>query len=286
MAATTDRGGCSRRRRATAGCGSLDGPGRGIAAAINTGIRDARYPVICQIDQDVILDRGWLAVVLDALDDPGVVAAQGHYQTPRDGGFWARVMGRDLEQRYRRMPSRDVDHVCTGNTAYRATALHQVGLLDESLGYGSDNDLSYRLKAAGHRLVFCPDGDQRPPLAGRPVRVSPPAVWRRLRTSRAARPAPSPRGRRRRVGGADDGARSGHADGRAGGGCRRPGRGRWRHMGAACSGGGNAGRGVVPGAHVRGRARVAPFGRSRRIGIRRGSPAPRHGVGGGHRRSG
>ena len=64
-------------------------------------------------------------------------------------------MGRDLEQRYRRMRGRDVDHVCTGNTAYRASALHQVGLLDESLGYGSDNDLSYRLKAAGHRLAFC-----------------------------------------------------------------------------------------------------------------------------------
>ena len=133
----------------------LDGPGRGIAAAINAGIREARYPVICQIDQDVILHPGWLDEILDALADPAVAAAQGHYQTPADGRFWARVMGRDLEQRYRRMPSRTVDHVCTGNAAYRATALYQVGLLDESLGYGSDNDLSYRLAGAGYRLVFC-----------------------------------------------------------------------------------------------------------------------------------
>ena len=29
-----------------------------------------------------------------------------------------------------------------------------MGLLDESLGYGYDNDLSYRLSAAGHRLVI------------------------------------------------------------------------------------------------------------------------------------
>jgi hypothetical protein len=65
------------------------------------------------------------------------------------------MMGRDLEQRYRRIRTDEVDHVCTGNTAYRASALHQVGLLDETLGYGSDNDLSYRLTAAGHRLVFC-----------------------------------------------------------------------------------------------------------------------------------
>jgi glycosyltransferase involved in cell wall biosynthesis len=133
----------------------VTGPGRGIAAAINAGVLEARHPIICQVDQDVIVDRGWLAGLVRALDDPAVAAAQGHYQTPADGGLWSRVMGRDLEQRYRRMPGPDVDHVCTGNTAYRASALHQAGLLDESLGYGSDNDLSYRLKASGHRLVFC-----------------------------------------------------------------------------------------------------------------------------------
>ena len=34
-------------------------------------------------------------------------------------------MGRDLEQRYLRMGAGDVDHVCTGNTAYRASALRR-----------------------------------------------------------------------------------------------------------------------------------------------------------------
>ena len=135
----------------------LDGPGRGIAAAINAGIREARHPIICQIDQDVIVGPGWLPRLLEAFADPSVAAAQGHYQTAGDAGFWARVMGRDLEQRYRRIRSPHVDHVCTGNTAYRASALHQVGLLDESLGYGSDNDLSYRLVGGGHRLVFVRD---------------------------------------------------------------------------------------------------------------------------------
>ena len=133
----------------------VDGPGRGIAAAINAGVRESHHPIICQVDQDVILTRGWLAGLLAALEDPSVAAAQGHYRTAPDAGFWARMMGRDLEQRYRRIRGDGVDHVCTGNTAYRASALHQVGLFDETLGYGSDNDLSYRLIAAGHRLVFC-----------------------------------------------------------------------------------------------------------------------------------
>jgi glycosyltransferase involved in cell wall biosynthesis len=132
----------------------LHGHGRGAAAAINTGVRDASHPIVCQVDQDVLLQRGWLRELLGAFDEPGVAAAQGHYITRPDAGFWARAMGRDLEHRYSRIPGRFVDHVCTGNTAYRKCALLQVGLLDESLGYGYDNDLSYRLQAAGHQLAF------------------------------------------------------------------------------------------------------------------------------------
>jgi glycosyltransferase involved in cell wall biosynthesis len=133
----------------------LQGHGCGAAAAINAGIRQAAHPIVCQVDQDVILQRGWLLELLRAFDDADVAAAQGHYITRPGAGFWARAMGRDLEHRYSKIRGRFVDHVCTGNTAYRARALHQVSLLDETLGYGYDNDLSYRLHACGYRLVFC-----------------------------------------------------------------------------------------------------------------------------------
>lgn len=135
----------------------IEGPGRGAAAAINAGIREAAHPIICQVDQDVILKPGWLRRVVGALAAADVAAAQGYYVTPRDGSIWARVMGLDLEQRYSRIRAWSVDHVCTGNSAYRAEALRRVGLFDETLGYGYDNDMSYRLGAAGYRLVFCRD---------------------------------------------------------------------------------------------------------------------------------
>lgn len=135
----------------------LSGPGLGPAAAVNAGIREAAHPIICQVDQDVHLHRGWLASVLHGLAEPDVAAAQGHYVARQGAGLWARIMGLDLEQRYARMRASSVDHVCTGNTAYRASALFDAGLLDETLGYGADNDLSYRLAARGHRLLYCPD---------------------------------------------------------------------------------------------------------------------------------
>ncbi len=138
----------------------VKGPGRGAAAAVNAGIRLTSHPIVCQVDQDVVLEPGWMQTLVAALDDPGVGAAQGRYVADPRGSFFTRVMGLDLEQRYLRVGAHS-DHVCTGNTAYRRAALDAVGLLDESLGYGYDNDLSYRLQTAGYRLAFCRDARSR-----------------------------------------------------------------------------------------------------------------------------
>jgi hypothetical protein len=131
----------------------IAGPGRGASAALNTGFRAARYPIVCQVDQDVTIRRGWTRRLVAALADRRVAAAQGRYVLDRASRIGARVMAIDLEQRYEGVGT-TTDHVCTGNTAYRAEAVHAAGLFDESLGYGNDNDMSYRLRAAGGHLAF------------------------------------------------------------------------------------------------------------------------------------
>jgi len=129
---------------------------RGAAAAMNLGFRDARHSVICLVDQDVVLRPGWLAALLPAVLSPRVGAAQGYFVTDPAAPIVSRVAGMDLEQRYAAIGGR-TSHVCTGNSAYRAAALHEVGLFDESFGYGYDNDMSYRLAKAGYELRFCPE---------------------------------------------------------------------------------------------------------------------------------
>ena len=133
----------------------VPGEGRGAAAAINAGIRAARFPIICQVDQDVVLRPGWMAILVAHIEDRAVGAAQGCYVRDAGMSLCARAMALDLEQRYSAIQGRDTDQVCTGNAAYRAEALQRIGLFDETLGYGYDNDLSYRLRAAGYRLIFC-----------------------------------------------------------------------------------------------------------------------------------
>jgi GT2 family glycosyltransferase len=125
-------------------------------AAVNVGVRASTHQVICLVDQDVELQPGWLGEMTDALSEPRVAAVQGAYTAAPRAPLVARVMGLDLEERYSAMADKDTGHVCTGNSAYRLDALRDVGLFDESFGYAADNDMSYRLAAAGHRLRFCP----------------------------------------------------------------------------------------------------------------------------------
>jgi glycosyltransferase involved in cell wall biosynthesis len=130
----------------------IRGSARGAAAALNAGIRAARFSLIAQVDQDVIIRRGWTETLKRTFDDPAVAAAQGWYVRDPSATLCVRAMSIDLEQRYLALPQGHSDHVCTGNTMYRAAALHWIGLFDETLGYGYDNDVSYRLQEAGFRL--------------------------------------------------------------------------------------------------------------------------------------
>jgi glycosyltransferase involved in cell wall biosynthesis len=134
----------------------LSGHGRGLSAAINLGVRASQYPVICQVDQDVELLPGFVDRLTGELRrNPRLGAVQGHYTRSADARLLARVMSLDLEQRYVSIGSGRTDHVCTGNTAFRKQALVDAGLFDESIGYGGDNDMSYRLTAAGWTLAHC-----------------------------------------------------------------------------------------------------------------------------------
>jgi hypothetical protein len=143
----------ARRRDDAEGIVILNGPGRGATAAMNLGITAAAHPLIAQIDQDVVISPGWLSTLVAAIDDDRVAAAQGHYVAAGDAGPWSRVMGLDLAQRYQQLGPW-TNHVCTGNSVYRKSALLEIGLFDETLGYGYDNDVSYRLVHAGYRLAF------------------------------------------------------------------------------------------------------------------------------------
>lgn len=129
-------------------------PGVGASAALNAGLAVVRWPFVAQVDQDVVLHEHWLSRLLARFDAPDVAAVQGQYVADARASFFARVMGRDLQERYACIDD-ETTHVCTGNTVYRTDALRAVGGFDAAMGYGYDNDVSYRLRRAGFRLRYC-----------------------------------------------------------------------------------------------------------------------------------
>jgi cellulose synthase/poly-beta-1,6-N-acetylglucosamine synthase-like glycosyltransferase len=130
---------------------------RGAVTATNTGFSVARHEIICSIDSDVVLERDWLNKIASEFNDPTVGAVQGYYKTPARVSFIARMMGYDIEKRYDDIQGKYVSQVCTGDTAYRRSALEIAGPFDPTFAYGYDNDMSYRLQNVGYKLVFRKD---------------------------------------------------------------------------------------------------------------------------------
>jgi cellulose synthase/poly-beta-1,6-N-acetylglucosamine synthase-like glycosyltransferase len=126
--------------------------GRGAASALNRGLEHIDADLVAQFDQDVCPTEDWLQRTYAVLEkDVQCAAVQGVYCSDARDGLLAAMAARDLEWRYRKRGA--VTHVCTGNTLYRRAALSELGGFDERMGYGYDNDLSYRLLTADFSLA-------------------------------------------------------------------------------------------------------------------------------------
>jgi GT2 family glycosyltransferase len=92
-------------------------------------------------------------------DDPQVLSGvKGVYRT-RQRGLVARFVQLEYEDKYARMAQdRYIDFVDTYSAGYRRNVLREVGGFNTSFPAASveDQELSFRLAKAGHRLVFQP----------------------------------------------------------------------------------------------------------------------------------
>lgn len=154
-------------------------PHPGLGWAHNCGLRHARGEIIAFTDDDVIVDRHWLAELLrgfalgpdvgcvTGLVVPQEIETQSQYWFDTHSGF-----NKGFDRRvYDLGPHRPADALFpyrssmfgTGaNMAFRAAALRAVGGLDPVLGPGTaakngeDLDIYFRIVAAGWQLVYLP----------------------------------------------------------------------------------------------------------------------------------
>lgn len=138
-----------------------DSPG-GPAAARNAGWRAVSSEVVVFLDADCVPVGGWLKTLGRHFADPAVAAVAPRIVSPAGGTGSVRAyesrrspldLG-DLEAPVR--PRSRVPYVPTACLAVRRACLESVGGFDESLRFGEDVDLVWRLNDAGWSVRYEP----------------------------------------------------------------------------------------------------------------------------------
>jgi hypothetical protein len=134
----------------------------GLSVNRNTGFAASHADLVAFVDDDELIDRGWVAAVLEAFADARVDAAFGQV-LPADGDGLPHceliIPARQLLRGRRRAPW---DIGTGGNMAFRRTALAALGGFDARLGAGTpsrsgeDADIISRLQARGAVLARWP----------------------------------------------------------------------------------------------------------------------------------
>ncbi|WP_420644286.1 glycosyltransferase [Candidatus Leptofilum sp.] len=127
---------------------------RAAGAARNSGLAVATGEIILFTDADCVPEANWVAEMCRPFQDPAVQGCKGIYAT-RQPELVARFVQIEYEDKYDLLRTQPViDFIDTYSAGYRTAVLQASGGFDESIRYVEDQELSFRLAAAGHKMVF------------------------------------------------------------------------------------------------------------------------------------
>lgn len=129
----------------------------GYPSAMNAGIKVAKGEFVVIVDSDTYVSEDYLIRILDELRDPRVGIASGYVAVAPASNFWGKLVGFEAEDRYDQMKSKYVDFITSTSTAYRRRLFTEVGLFNEALKRGSDEDLAHRAFRMGWKIVLRKD---------------------------------------------------------------------------------------------------------------------------------
>ncbi len=127
---------------------------RGAAAARNSGLAVAQGEIILFTDADCLPQPNWVAEMIRPFQDHTVHGCKGIYATTQPE-LLARFVQIEYEDKYDLLRTQPViDFIDTYSAGYRTEVLKAAGGFDEAIHYVEDQELSFRLAAAGHKMVF------------------------------------------------------------------------------------------------------------------------------------
>jgi cellulose synthase/poly-beta-1,6-N-acetylglucosamine synthase-like glycosyltransferase len=128
----------------------------GAGPARNLGARQATGPILLFTDADCAPQPDWIEQMLAPFADPNVAGVKGVYRT-RQSSLVARFTQAEYEEKYDRLARMEqIDFVDTYAAAYRRDIFEAHGGFDPKFLLDEDQEFSFRLARAGHKLVFAP----------------------------------------------------------------------------------------------------------------------------------
>jgi glycosyltransferase involved in cell wall biosynthesis len=127
----------------------------GPGVARNTGWQSAAGDIICFTDSDCVPETDWVKMLLEKYTSEDIGAAGGSYEIQNKESFLAECIHEEIIQRHDKIPT-ETNFLGSFNVSYRKSVLEKVGGFNGSFrtASGEDNDLAYRVKKAGYKLIF------------------------------------------------------------------------------------------------------------------------------------
>jgi cellulose synthase/poly-beta-1,6-N-acetylglucosamine synthase-like glycosyltransferase len=124
-------------------------------AAYNYAMKIVSNEILGFIDADAKVEKEWLNKLVTYLVDSDVAGVSGSIETWNTDNLWARSIGYDIENRYRRLKTY-VNRIATMNLLLKKSLIEEVGGFDETLPTQYDTDLGVRITSKGYKIAFNP----------------------------------------------------------------------------------------------------------------------------------
>ena len=128
----------------------------GRTKARNTAIKHASGDIICFTDSDCVAHKSWIRELAQGFNDASIGGVGGKSLGHEVSNLTEKYIELLYEEYNLSFRSSDPPQIMTGNAAYRARVLEEVGCFDESFETSEDYDLSARVFWSGYRLEYAP----------------------------------------------------------------------------------------------------------------------------------